>query len=50
LRVVLSTSEVSQIIVDHLVAEGKIEAKEANVIWDISQFGPESSSIVVEQP
>ena len=48
MKIVLSATEVGQIIVDHLVAQGRIEDKVTDVTWCIRPRG-EDTTIIVEQ-
>lgn len=48
-RVVLSMSEVSQIIADSLISKGRLGNKKVDISWNIDMWRPENSAIVLSQ-
>lgn len=48
MKIVLTAQEVGELIVEHLVAQGKIEDKETDVTWCLGRRS-EDSFIVVSQ-
>ena len=48
MKIVLTAKEIGQMIVDHLVAQGKIEDKQTDVTWCIGRRS-EDTIIVVSQ-
>lgn len=49
MKIVLTTKEVSQILVDYLASKGKLEYGAANVTWDVDMFTPIVNAIIIEQ-
>lgn len=49
MKIVLTSSEVNQIIVDYLTSKGKIEEKVAYITWELDHWHIKKPIIIVEQ-
>lgn len=48
-KVVLNSSEISQILVDYLVSQGKLTARGTNVVWHVDRWNVDNCSIEFAQ-
>jgi len=49
MRKILKPEEISKIVLDHLILEGKLEKKEALITWNIDNWNFKNSEIIIEQ-
>ena len=49
MKIVLTSTEVNQIIVNYLASQGKIENKVAHLTWQLDHWHTKKPIIIVEQ-
>lgn len=49
MKIVLTSSEVNQILADYLCSQGKIENKKVYITWELDHWHVKKPIIIVEQ-